>query len=593
MLHDTDLIATIAVGLSVAFLGGFIATKLRLPPIVGYLVGGIAVGPYTPGFTADAEIAPQLAEIGVILLMFGVGTHFSLAELLAVRRVALPGALAQIAVASSLGVGIALLWGWDFGAGVVLGFALAVASTVVLLRALMLRGELDSVQGRIAVGWLIVEDLFIVFVLVLLPALAGPLGGVSSGDGDILQSLGITIAKVALLVVGMLIVGGRVVPWLLIQVARTGSREMFTLTVLAVALGIAFGASSLFDVSLALGAFLAGLVISEPDISHRAAAEALPLQDAFAVLFFVSIGMIFDPHVLLDSPEKVVGIIAIIMLGKTLAAGLIVLILGYPLRIALTVAAALSQIGEFSFIIAGVGEHLELLPEDGLSLILSGAIFSITLNPLMFTLIVPLERVVRNHPWLSRALERADVELPEGEEGPQFAEHLIICGYGRVGEIIGQALDLYGASYVIIDDDRTRVERLREQGNTVVYGDASNAAVLERAGLENARALVIAVPDPPATRFIVEHARRVNPDIHIIVRTHSERERDRLERLGVSAAIMGEMELALQMASATLNAFDVDTLDSAMLIQGLRGGAGSDTVAQRRKAAENAQDSDS
>ncbi len=396
MPHETPLIATVAVGLAFALVGGFIAARLHLPPLVGYLLAGIAVGPFTPGFVADVKLAPQLAEIGVILLMFGVGMHFSVHDLLAVRTIALPGAIAQIAVATALGVGVAFSWGWSPGAGLVFGLALSVASTVVLLRALEARDNLESGDGRIAVGWLVVEDLVMVLTLVLLPALAEPLGGQVLDDShDTVSSslwamLGLMLGKVVVFVALMLLVGTRLFPWLLKRVERTGSRELFTLAVVALALGVAFGSAQIFGVSFALGAFFAGVVINESDLSHRAASDLQPLQDAFAVLFFVAVGMLFDPTILTRQPLQVLTVLAIIVVGKSLAALGIVLVLRYPLGTALTVSAALAQIGEFSFILAGLGVRLKLLPPEGHNLILAGALLSITLNPLAFHLVSKL-----------------------------------------------------------------------------------------------------------------------------------------------------------------------------------------------------------
>ncbi len=390
MPHDITLITTIAVGLAFAFVGGFIAVRLRLPPLVGYLLAGIAVGPFTPGFIADARLAPQLAEIGVILLMFGVGMHFSLRDLLAVQAVALPGALAQIAAATALGFGVAKSWGWPTGAGLVFGLALSVASTVVLLRALEAEGIVETPKGRIAVGWLIVEDLAIVLVLVLLPALSGQLGGKAAhaaeaaASGNLWLTLGLTLGKVVTFVALMLVVGSRIFPWLLRRVERTGSRELFTLAVVTLALGVAFGSWKLFGVSFALGAFFAGVVVNASRLSDRAAADLQPLQDIFSVLFFVSVGMLFDPSILVRQPFQVLAAVAIIVMGKSMAAVGIVLALGRPMETALTVAAALAQIGEFSFILAGLGVSLGLLPEEGRNLILAGALLSITLNPLIF-----------------------------------------------------------------------------------------------------------------------------------------------------------------------------------------------------------------
>jgi len=386
--HETALIATIAIGLAFAFVGGVIAVRLRLPPLVGYLLAGIAVGPFTPGFVADADLAPQLAEIGVILLMFGVGVHFSMRDLMSVRWIALPGALAQIAVATALGAGVARLWGWSLGAGLVFGLALSVASTVVLLRALEHRGRLHTGDGRIAVGWLIVEDLVMVLALVLLPALARPMAGLpaANGAGPLWIALGVTLGQVAIFVALMLVVGTRVFPWLLDRVERTGSRELFRLAVISLALGVAFGSAKLFGVSFALGAFFAGMVINVSDHSHRAATDLQPLQDAFGVLFFVAVGMLFDPAILTRHPFQTLLVVAIIVVGKSLAALGIVLALRYPLRTALAVSAALAQIGEFSFILAGLGVSLGVLPPAGQSLIVAGALLSISLNPLVFSI---------------------------------------------------------------------------------------------------------------------------------------------------------------------------------------------------------------
>ncbi len=393
MPHHTELIATIAVGLSAAFIGGMLARRLRLPLIVGYLLAGMAVGPFTPGFIADTSLAPQLAEIGVILLMFGVGIHFSLGDLLAVRRLALPGAVGQVAIATVLGVGLARLWGWGLGTGIVLGLALSVASTVVLLRALEARGALESPAGRVAVGWLVVEDLIMVVALVLLPALAGPLWGrppAGGAGGNLALTLALTLGKVALFVALMLVAGVRAIPWLLGRVERTGSRELFILATLAIALGIAYGAAALFGASFALGAFLAGVVVNESELSHRAAEEALPLREAFAVLFFVSVGMLLDPRFLAAEWGRILAVLVVIMVGKALAALLLVRLLGGPLPTGLTVAAGLSQIGEFSFILADLGTSLALLPPEGRNLILAGALLSITLSPLLFGAVAPL-----------------------------------------------------------------------------------------------------------------------------------------------------------------------------------------------------------
>ena len=559
MPHDTALIATIAAGFGLAFVLGLAAARLKLPPLVGYLVAGVLVGPFTPGFVADASLASQLAEIGVILLMFGVGLHFSIGDLLSVRRIAIPGAVGQIALATLLGAGVAHLWGWSWGAGLVFGLALSVASTVVLLRALEARALLESADGRIAVGWLVVEDLVTVLALVLLPALAVPLGGQRLAEdgagGSIVAALALTLLKVAAFLALMLFVGTRAVPWLLERVVRTGSRELFTLAVLAVAVGIAVGAASLFDVSFALGAFFAGVVISESDLSHQAAADALPLQDAFAVLFFVSVGMLFDPTVIVREPLHVLATVLIILIGKSLAAFAIVLVFRHPPRTALLISASLAQIGEFSFILANLGIALGLLPEEGRSLVLAGAIISITLNPLAFGIVEPVARWLAARPRVAAFLERAAgplSELPATVNTTALHDHAVLVGYGRVGGIVGEALTRNGISHIVVERDRVAVENLRKRGVPAVYGDAARPAILEHVHLAKARLLIVAAPDPYHARQIIEIARKANPLIDTVVRTHSEAERAYLERLGVGRVVMGERELAFGIAHYAL-----------------------------------------
>jgi CPA2 family monovalent cation:H+ antiporter-2 len=577
MHHDTGLLTTIAVGLALAFIFGFAAARLHLPPLVGYLVAGVVVGPFTPGFVADSGLARQLAELGVILLMFGVGVHFSPRDLLAVRRIAVPGAVAQIVVATALGAGVVRLWGWSLGAGLVFGLALSVASTVVLLRALEERGILESVNGRIAIGWLIVEDLAMVLVLVLLPALAGSLGGgapAADADGrSVLATLGVTLGKVALFLALMLFIGARVVPWMLERVARVGSRELFTLSVLAVALGIAFGSAVLFGVSFALGAFFAGVVVNGSDLSHAAAAEALPLQDAFAVLFFVSVGMLFDPSVIVREPMHVLAVLAIIMLGKSLAAFAIVLLFRYPVGTALTVSASLAQIGEFSFILAGLGVSLGLLPVEGQSLILAGALLSITLNPLVFRAAAAIDRGLQARPRLLAVLARlspAPVALPDEGGETTLRGHAIIVGFGRVGSTIGKALEHHALPYVVVERDREVVEKLRGRNVPAVYGDAARLGILEHAHAAAARLLIVTAPEPFHARQVITLARRINPDINIVVRTHSSAEQAYLERLGVGLAVMGERELALGMTRYALRRLGVDADQAEMSVQAMR-----------------------
>jgi len=568
--HGGELISTIALGLSAAFLAGLVARRLRLPSIVGYLLAGVALGPFTPGLIADQEIATELAEIGVILLMFGVGIHFSFRDLLAVRGIAIPGAVVQIAAATALGIGLALIMGWGLVAGLVFGLSLSVASTVVLLRALIQRNALETVHGRAAVGWLIVEDIFTVLVLVLLPSFALLATGDGSG-GSVLFALGEALLKAVVLGVLMVVVGARVVPWLLVQVAREGSQEMFTLGVLAVALGVAFASSAVFGVSLALGAFLAGAIVGETDVSHKAAADALPLRDAFAVLFFVSVGMLLDPAYLVANPLAVVAVMALVVLGKSLAAIGIVAVLGYPLRTGLTVAAGLAQIGEFSFILATAGVGLAVLPNDAYQLVVAGAIISITLNPLLFAAVDPIDAWFKARPDMRRKLERGGGPLARPEPSHQpMSGHAVICGWGRVGRTVARALESRGFGYVVIEEHRRTVEGLRERGIQAFYGDIADANLLKHAGIARARVLVFAAYDPPAAEFAVEHSRRVNPRIEIVARVETPEEARRLLDRGASQTVEGERELAVQMARYTLRRFGVTSREVEVIAQGLR-----------------------
>ena len=561
MPHDVALITTIAASLALALVMGLLANRVKLPPIVGYLIAGVIIGPATPGFVADAGLSSQLAEIGVILLMFGVGLHFSFDDLMAVRRIALPGAIVQIAVATALGAGVAVYWGWSLAASLVFGLALSVASTVVLIRALEQRSLLQSTNGQIAVGWLIVEDLAMVLVLVLLPPMAGSLGGgngSTAGTGlgwDLLQPLAIALTKISVFVALMLVVGRRVFPWLLGYVANTGSRELFTLSVIAVAMGIAYSSAELFGVSFALGAFFAGMVMRESNLSHRAAEESLPFRDAFSVLFFVSVGMLFDPAVLVQQPLQVLAVVAIIVLGKSLAAFLLVLAFRYPLNTALTVSASLAQIGEFSFILAGLGVSLGVLPKQGMSLILAGALISISINHLVFQALEPLQAWIRARSKLAQALERSEdplAELPSSVESEHLAGHLVLVGYGRVGRRIGEALAGQGMRVVVAEQNRELVEALRSSGIHAVAGDASDPAVLIQAHIARARMLVIASPDTLRALRMIETARALNPRIETLVRTQSEEEAALLRKEDVGAVFLGEHELARSMTRHVL-----------------------------------------
>jgi CPA2 family monovalent cation:H+ antiporter-2 len=548
--HNVNLIATLAAGLGLALVMGYLAHRLKLPSLVGYLVAGVIIGPATPGFVADVELSHQLAEIGVMLLMFGVGMHFSLEDLLAVRRIALPGAVVQMAAASVLGGLTAHYWGWNLGASIVFGLALSVASTVVLLRALENRGILDTVNGRIAVGWLVVEDLATVLALVLLPALSLSAGPSAPSQHGLPATLFLSLGRVGVFVALMLIVGRRLFPRMLWSIARTGSRELFVLCVIAVAVGIAYGSAQLFGVSFALGAFFAGMVMRESPLVHRAAEESLPLRDAFSVLFFVSVGMLFEPRVLVQQPLHLLAVVAIVIVGKSLAAFFLVLLFRYPLNTALTVSAGLAQIGEFSFILAGLGVGLGIMPEQGQSLILAASIVSIALNPLVFRAIEPAQTWIRARSKLAQTLERSDdplAALPMTVDLNRLTGQVVLVGYGRVGRRIGEALTAQGIPFVVAEENRDIVEKLRARDIPAVSGDASEPAVLIQAHIHRARLLVIATPDAVKVRRMIETARTVNPRVGIIARTHSEEEAELLEKENIGKVFFGEHELARSM----------------------------------------------
>lgn len=532
-MHHTPLIATIVAGLVVAFFAGAVAHRLKISPIVGYLFAGIIVGPFTPGFVADAQLANELAEIGVILLMFGVGLHFSLRDLLSVRKIAVPGAIVQIVTATLMGMGLGWLLGWSMVSSFVFGLALSVASTVVLLRALQGRSLVETERGRIAVGWLIVEDLVMVLALVLLPALGNALAE-PAGNGlwALAVPIGTTLLKVAGFMAFMLVIGRRIIPIALHWVVHTGSRELFRLAVLAIALGVAFGAAMVFDVSFALGAFFAGMILGETPLSRRATEETLPLRDAFAVLFFVSVGMLFDPNVVVEQPLPLLATVAIIVFGKSIAAYLIVRSFGRSRQAALTIAASLAQIGEFSFILASLGSELQLLPQEARNLILAGAIISIFLNPLIFSFIA----------------RRDEEEIkPQASPRPAPQGHIIVIGYGRAGRLIAEALTRRGRSVVVVEDQPDIVEQIAAAGIEAICGNAANPTVLEAAKVQSASKLLIAIPEGFEAGAIHEHARVLNPDIRVIARAHSDAEVEHLERLGVSDVVMGEREIANRM----------------------------------------------
>ncbi len=563
MPHDTPLIATIVVGLCLAFVFGAIAQRIRVSPLVGYLLAGVALGPYTPGFVADQSLASELAEIGVILLMFGVGLHFSLKELWSVRTIAVPGAIVQIAVATMFGVGLGGWLGWPLGAGITFGLALSVASTVVLLRALQERRIINTERGRIAVGWLIVEDLVMVLTLVLLPPLVPLLNGSvqdpassSFEIAEVVTTVALTIAKVGAFVVVMLVVGRRVIPWILHYVAHSGSRELFRLAVLSIALGAAYGAAQLFGVSFALGAFFAGMILSESALSQQAASETLPLRDAFAVLFFISVGMLFDPAILVRDPLPVLATVAIIVIAKSLAALAIVQLFGRPLGTAATIAVSLAQIGEFSFILAGLGVSLGLMPQLGRELVLAGAIISIVLNPLLF---MALDRL---RPWLDKrdgaqavadavaadkAIDASAKAAVADIEATSQQGHTVLVGYGSIGHWIGEALSEAGVPLFVIEEKDDIVARLKKRGIEAVA--ASAPAALVAANLAHARALLVAVPEAFEAGQIVTQARAANRDLFIVAHAHSDTEAAYLSNYGASIVVQGAREIAATMVA--------------------------------------------
>ncbi|MGD9767217.1 MAG: YbaL family putative K(+) efflux transporter [Pseudolabrys sp.] len=563
MPHHTPLISTIVLGLVLAFVLAAVAQRFRISPLVGYLLAGVIIGPATPGFVADQQLANELAEIGVILLMFGVGLHFSLKDLWSVRAIALPGAVAQIAAATVLGWGLGALLGWDNAAGLMFGLTLSTASTVVLLRAMQERRLIETERGRIAVGWLIVEDIAMVLTLVMLPALAPILKtGAASGAStlDLLEPLLITLGKVAAFVVLMLVAGRRLVPWLLHAMAHTGSRELFRLSVLAIALGVAYFATSLFGVSFALGAFFAGMVMSESELSQRAANETLPLRDAFAVLFFVSVGMLFDPMIIVREPLPMLATLFIIMFGKSIAAFLIVRLFRRPTTTALTISASLAQIGEFSFILAGLGVSLGLLPERGRDLILGGAILSILLNPLTFAVLdrwlAKGKAMIAPEPAAAPAVppEPAPAPSPTREPIPMTAltDHLVLVGHGRVGRFITGALASQDAAIkdcpvLIVEHNGDVVAKLQAEGKAALAGNAADPELLAATNLPVARCLIVAIPDAFESGNVVQQARQINPGLTIIARAHSDEEIEHLRKHGASAVVMGENEIARAM----------------------------------------------
>ncbi len=564
MPHDVDLIILLAVGFGMALIFGYIAARLRLPPLIGYLIAGIIISPNTPGIVGDIHLANQLAELGVMFLMFGVGMHFSLNDLLQVRRIALPGAILQIAVATLLGIGVSMYWGWSFGSALIFGLSLSCASTVVLLKALGDRGLLDSVNGKIAVGWLLVEDLVMVLALVLLPATAVLLGGHALPGTDTSQSIwltiGITLLKVTGFIAFMLIIGKRLVPMIMQFVARLGSRELFTLTVVAAAVSIAYGSYAVFGVSMALGAFFAGMVVKESDFSHRAEEETLPLREIFSILFFVSVGMLFDPSILIEEPLRILAVIAIIMVGKTLAAIALVLFFRYPINTALTVGASLAQIGEFSFILATLGLSLGLLTPDAQNLILAGALFSITLNSFVFSAIEPVQRWIRERSHLARLLERSSdplAMLPDEVDQAYLRDQVVIIGYGGVGRRISENLIQQNIKVVIAEENREIVEKLRSQGIAAVSGEATEPNVLIQAHIQHARLLVISPMDILDIHRIVDISKQLNPEIQVLICAESKEEAAVIRQENLGEVFYAKEEMAKNMSHHILNQIEI------------------------------------
>lgn len=543
-MHDITLLLNIGVALAVAFVGGVIARRLGLPTIVGYLGAGVMIGPFTPGFVGDVHTISQLAELGVIFLMFGVGIHFSLKDLWLVRDMAVPGAIGQMALSTILAVGLAMLWGWSLASGLVLGLAISIASTVVLLRGLMDQGLLNTGAGQVAVGWLVLEDLATVLILVLLPALA------PSNQGDVLTTTGVALIKAAAFAALMLVVGGRVIPWVLKRVAFTQSRELFILTIVVIALGTAVGAAELFGVSLALGAFLAGVVVSGNAVSHQVEAEVIPFRETFAVLFFVSVGMLVNPLVLVNNIGEVIALTLLIVVGKAFISALLGFFFPRPAHTALVVAAGLSQIGEFSFIVGQAGVALGLLTQDQYSLILAGALLSIMVNPLMFRAIPHVERFLQRFPTLWERINRQGA--PEQAIDEHIEGHVVIVGYGRVGNHIVNVVRHLNIPHLVVDRDAPRLSELSGQGVSTLFGDAANSELLRHARLPQARVLVVTLPDEASTEMVVAAARQLAPTLHIIARASTQSGVKHLAELGAQDVIQPELEGGLEIVRYTL-----------------------------------------
>jgi CPA2 family monovalent cation:H+ antiporter-2 len=568
-MHDISLITTIALALGAALLFGLLAKRLGLSPIVGYLVAGMLIGPHTPGVVGDLKIAGQLAEIGVILLMFGVGLHFSLKELLAVRSIAIPGALGQSAAATLACAGLAIAVGWTWQTGIILGIAVSVASTVVLLRALMDHGGVNTPEGHVAIGWLIVEDVITVLVLVLLP----PIAATGGGGANLLQTIGIAMLKLALLTAIVLLAGGRFVPWLLLRVARLRSRELFTLTVVVLAICVATVSYLAFGASMALGAFLGGMVVGQSKVSDEAAADLLPMRNVFAVLFFVSVGMLFDYRVLLDSPALMLGVLAIILIVKPIAALAIVIVSGQSLRTALTVAGGLAQIGEFSFIVGDMAKTLGLLPETGSNVIVGAAIISIGLNPFVFRGMLSLEARLAKWPLLSRVLVRSDkLEARANRTAAKRTEDpgAIVVGYGPVGQTVTRLLTNFGINPLIIETNVEVVLEIQQRGQQALFGDASRKDILRAAGVDGAAYLVVTVPHAEVSLRIIQAAREIAPVIRVLARAEYVNQSEAFRRAGAAIIRYDEAESAAALAEALLQDIDAPLEQIETVVSNIR-----------------------
>lgn len=563
MHQDLSLLITFTAALVSAFVGGFIARKLGLSPLIGYLMAGVVIGPFTPGFVGDGESISQLAEAGVIFMMFGVGLHFSLKDLWAVRKVAIPGAILQILLGTAAGLGLATLWGWDLRAGLVLGMAASIASTVVLLRGLTDHGLINTVHGRVAIGWLVLEDLATVLILVLLPLFAG------EGEQNIWLSLGWVLLQTAAFVAIMLFVGARALPWLLARIALTRSRELFVLAVVALALGTAFAASELFGVSLALGAFLAGVVIGESDVGHQVGAEILPFRDIFSVIFFVSVGMLVNPLMVWNNLGHVLALTALVVVGKVLINLLLGLFLPASGKTVVVVAAGLSQIGEFSFLLGLSGVSLGLLTNDQYGLILAAAVISIMVNPFMFNAIPAATRTLQRVPWLWRLLDTQVAPAPP-DEAQHVQGHVLVIGHGRVGRQIRHVLEQTGEPLLVVEGDAERAVDLQKQGVATLFGDAANSEILNHAGLETARAAVVTTSDEVTTALVVAALRSAQPTLPIVARAATVAGMQRLAALGANHVVQPELEGAIEILAHTLRALNHGADEIQGYIEGMR-----------------------